>query len=112
MINWNAILKDVEKQVAALAEKILKDYEKEAILDAKNFLENSKSSLVRWVSKLQKGEIDQDEFKSLVRGQLDVAELHAMKRAGLAEVKLDEFKNGVIQILISVALSMGGGMIG
>ena len=104
-IDWNAIVKDVEAQVIALAEEILKGYVGQAKLDAANFLQNSKVSLQKWATMLATGMIDKDEFQSLVKGQLDVAELHALKQAGLAKIRIDQFVSGVVRILTSVVMS-------
>jgi len=110
-IDWNAIVKDVEAQVLALAEEILKEYAREAKLDVVNFLENSKQRLIKWGTMTATGELDKDEFQSLVRGQLDLAELHALKQTGLAQVRLDMFKNGVVKIVTSVVMIAAKGMV-
>ena len=110
-IDWNQIVKDVEAQVLALAEEILKEYAREAKLDVANFLENSKVRLIKWGTMTSTGELDKDEFQSLVKGQLDVAELHALKQTGLAQVRFDMFKNGVVKILTSVVMSVARGVV-
>ena len=109
-IDWNQIVKDVEAQVLALAEEIFEQYAKEATADAKTFLVSSKDKLERWSRLLVNGELDKDEYQSLVKGQLDVAELHALKQAGLAQVRIDMFISGVIKILTSVVLSAARGV--
>jgi len=110
-INWSAITQDVERQVLDLAREIVGKYVDEASGDVKAFLENSKDSLERWSILLAKGDLDSDEFQFLVQGQLDVAELHALKQAGLAKVKLDLFVKGVVNILTSVLASAAKGLV-
>ena len=88
-IDWDAIAKDVEQQVLTLAEEIFKEYASAATADAETFMESSKESLAKWSRLLISEDIDEGEFQSLaVKGQLDVAELHAMKQAGLARSAL------------------------
>jgi len=103
-IDWNQIVKDVEAQVLALAEKIFEEYSKEASLDAKNFLENSADKLKRWTTMVASAIIDKEEFQSLVKGQLDVAEFHALKQTGLVQVRIDMFKNGLVTIVTTAVL--------
>ena len=111
-IDWNAIAKDVEAQVIALAEQILKEYAREATADARTFLVNSKDRLTNWSVLLANSKIDQDEYQMLVRSQLDLAELHALKQTGLAQVRIDMFINGIITILTSVVMSSAKGIAG
>jgi hypothetical protein len=111
VIDWSAITKDIERQVLDLAKEILGKYVSEASGDVKAFLTNSKDSLERWSMMLAKGDLDTDEFQFLIKGQLDVAELHALKQAGLAKVKLDLFVKGVVNILTSVIASAAKGLV-
>lgn len=101
-IDWNALEKDVEAQVIALAEAMFKGWAKQAASDAKDFLLKSKDFLATAAKQLASGEIDQELFKSELRGRLDDAEFLALEEVGLTQVRLDMFKNGMIDILTSV----------
>ena len=103
-IDIGAILRNVEDQTKALAQTQIKDYTQQAVGDVKDLLEKSKADLQRWVEEFARGDIDKDEFESLVQGQLDVAEMRALKQAGLAEVQIESFVNGVIDIVVNAAL--------
>ena len=109
-IDWNQILKDIEAQVLQLAEDIFKEYAKEASDDAKAFLENSADRLKRWSTMVVSGILDKDEFQSLVKGQLDLAEFHALKQTGMLQIRIDMFKNGMIKILIAAVEGMAKGV--
>ncbi len=50
------------------------------------------------------GRMDKDEFMFLVKGQKDVAQMLALKQAGLAAVNVDKFRNGVIDLVVNTAL--------
>jgi hypothetical protein len=104
-IDIGPILKSVEDQSKALAEKLFKQYTHQAVSDARDFLEKSKEDLKGWVEELARGDIDKDEFESLVKGQADVAEMHALKQAGLAAVQIDTFTNGILDIIVSAAFA-------
>ena len=104
-IDIGSILKSIEDQSKALAEKLFKQYTHQALSDVRDFLEKSKDALKRWVEDLDRGDIDKDEFESLIKGQADLAEMRALKQAGLAAVQIDTFTNGVLDIIVSAAFA-------
>ena len=104
-IDVGSILKLVENQSKALAEKLFRQYTHQAVSDVRDFLQKSAGDLKRWVEELARGEMDKDEFESLVKGQADVAEMRALKQAGLAAVQIDTFTNGVLDIIVSAAFA-------
>ena len=104
-IDIGNIFRSVEDQSKALAEKLFKQYTHRAVSDVRDFLEKSKENLERWIEELVRGDLDQDEFQSLVKGQADVAEMRALKQAGLAMVQIDTFTNGVLDIVVSAAFA-------
>ena len=104
-IDIGDILKSVEDQAKTLAEKMFKRYTQQAVSDVKDFIQKSRDDLQRWIEELARGEMDKDEFESLIKGQADVAEMRALKQAGLAAVQIDTFIDGVLDIVISAAFS-------
>jgi hypothetical protein len=104
-IDIGSIVRSVEDQSKALAEKLFKQYTHQAVSDVKDFLERSKNDLKRSVEGLARGDMDKDEFQSLVKGKADLAEMRALKQAGLAAVQIDTFTNGVLDIVVSAALA-------
>jgi DNA repair ATPase RecN len=104
-IDVGSIFKSIEEQSKALAEKLFKQYTNQALSDVRDFLQQSKDDLKRWIEELARREIDRDEFESLVQGQADVAEMRALKQAGLAAVQVDTFTNGLLDIVVSAAFS-------
>ena len=104
-IDIGSIFKSVEDQSKVLAEKLFKQYTHQALSDVRDFLEKSKDALRRWLEDLDRGDIDKDEFESLIKGQADVAEMRALKQAGLAAVQIDTFTNGVLDIIVNAAFA-------
>jgi hypothetical protein len=104
-INIDSILKSVEDQTKALAQQQFKQYTQQALGDVKSSLQDAKEDLKRWVEELARKEIDKDEFESLVQGQIEVAKMQALKQAGLAEVQIESFVNGVIDIVVNAAMA-------
>ena len=104
-IDIGSLLKGIEDQSKALAERLFKQYTNRAMNDVRDFLQKCKDDLKRWIEELARGEIKKDEFKDLVKGQADLAEMHALKQAGLAAVQIDTFTNGVLDIVVSAAFA-------
>ena len=104
-IDIEGILKSVEDQTKALAQQQFKQYTQQALGDVKSSLQDAKEDLKRWIEELARGDIDKDEFESLVQGQIDVAKMQALKQAGLAQVQIESFVNGVIDIVVNAAFS-------
>jgi hypothetical protein len=104
-IDINGILKTIENQTKALAEQQFKQYTQQAVGDVKSSLQDAKADLERWVEELARGDIDKDEFESLVQGELDVEKMRALKQAGLAEAQIESLVNGVIDIIVNAAFS-------
>jgi predicted nucleic acid-binding Zn-ribbon protein len=105
MANIDDILKSVEDQSAALAQKLIAQYTQQAIADTKDFLQNARADLERWTNELEDEDIEKDDFEGYIRGQKDLAEMRALKQAGLAQVSIDTFTNGVLDIVINAAFA-------
>jgi len=101
----NAIVENIRKQAAVLAKKLFQQYAQQAAHDVKDYLESAWSDLNRWSDELARGAIDKEEFRSLIRGQIDVSEMRALKQAGLAQVQIDRFTDGLLDIVVSAAVA-------
>ncbi len=106
MSNFDDFIQAVQEGVEELAKKTLKGFKDEALTDAKTFLESSQDDLQRWTKLLAQGELTQEDFEWLVLGRKDVAELHALKQSGLALVRLDRFKNALLDLIIDTAFDV------
>jgi hypothetical protein len=106
MANFDVFLDAIEEGLKELAKKTLKGFKDEAVTDGKAFLDASKDDLKRWTKLLAQGELSQDDFEWLVLGRKDVAELYALKQAGLALVRIDRFKNALLSLIIDTAFDV------
>jgi hypothetical protein len=106
MANFDDFIDAIEEGVKELAKNTLKGYKDEAVTDAKAFLAASKDDLQRWATLLANGELSQDDFEWLVIGRKDVAALHALKQKGLALVRIDRFKNALLNLVIDTAFDV------
>lgn len=105
MPDTDAILTTIKDQSVALAKKLGKQFANQATADAQDYLEKARADLDRWTGELLREEIDEDDLQSLVRGRADLAEMRALKQAGLAKVTIDTFTQGVLDIAVSAISS-------
>ncbi|MCK5812603.1 MAG: hypothetical protein KAH03_00020 [Cocleimonas sp.] len=106
MSNFEDFIQIVEKSTKKLAKNTLKGFKNEALKDVKTFLEDSKEDLKRWTRLLAIGELSQDDFEWLVIGRKEVIELQVLKQSGLTLVRLDRFKNALLNSVIDTALDV------
>ncbi|GGO80409.1 hypothetical protein GCM10011348_17000 [Marinobacterium nitratireducens] len=106
MANFDDFTQAVEDGVKELAKRTLKGFRDEALKDADSFLQTSRDDLQRWTRLLAGGELSQDDFEWLVMGKKDVAELHSLKQSGLALIRLDRFRNALIDLVIDTAFDV------
>ncbi len=105
MFDFNGFISSLEDGIKKLASETLGGHKDVAISDSKEFLEKTKKDLKKWTEELAMGELSQNDFKFLVAGKKDLAELHGLKQAGLTLVKIESFKNGVIDIIVKAAFN-------
>jgi hypothetical protein len=104
-IDTDAIIQTTLQQSKALAVTLFAGFSGQALSDAQTFLQNSKDGIARATALYAAQEIDQDDFEDLILGKGDLAEMHALKQAGLASATIDTFINGVLQILVDAAFA-------
>lgn len=105
-INIDEVLKNLESPIEDLAKNMFGTYKNKAIQDANDFFNSQKEDLKECADDLANGKIDKDEFDSLVRGKKDMAEMLALKDLGLAQVNIDKFVNGIIDLFEKVVINL------
>jgi len=84
----------------------LKPYAKQATADGQAFLDAQKANLRMWTSQLVSRELSKEDFIDLVEGMKDLAELTALKQAGLAAAKLDQFRRSLVNLVVDTAFKI------
>lgn len=106
MVDFNEIFEEIKKSIALLISNTLQDFKKNAEKDVNDFYEKSKEKLQRWTKSLTDGGLTKEDFEFLVKSQKDLLELSALKQAGLAEIRLDKFKNDVLNVVINTIFKL------
>ena len=96
---WNTLKTGLEE----LALKNWKEVKDAAMADGDAFLDQTKADLERWTKLLGTGALTKDDFKWLVAGKKDLAELQALEKAGLTLVRAQRFQNALISLVIDTA---------
>jgi hypothetical protein len=100
--------KSIEQEIAALAGNVFPKYVGQATQDAKTFVQNSQAKYLEYVAQLADpgpDGIDEDDFEANMLDLQALAEMDLLKQEGLAQVAIDQFTSGVVNILIQAGLS-------
>jgi len=103
MPDVDAFLDALQEEVVQLAEDHFDEFRDQAVQDGTAFLDRTKEDLQHWAQLLQEGRLTQSEMASLVRGQKDLAEMTALKQAGLAAAEADRFRNALLDRIVGTA---------
>jgi hypothetical protein len=63
-----------------------------------------KDALQTWFKQPTDGQLSKEDFKYLVKGRKDLAEMTAMTQIGLAKIRVERIVNGAIDLVINSAL--------
>lgn len=105
MANFDEFVNGLKDGIAELAKREAREFLSQAEEDAKAFVEAMKDDLETWMKELADGKLTSDDFKFLVKGCKDVAEMQALKQVGLAKVHIERIVNGVIDLVINAAMA-------
>lgn len=102
LFDISSILDDLEQGAIDSAKSIAAGLVEEASSDAVNFVTKALPEISRYISLFLSKQISLDEFKSLMMGLLDLAEMNGLTEAGLAEIEIDKTRNAVLQTVTSL----------
>ena len=105
-INIESIFSDLKAGVVDLAKKTVKDFAEEAATDGKQLLFTMKNDLSRWIQLLADKKLTKMEFETLLIGQKDLLEMSCLTQAGLALARIDEFKMGVLNMIVNTVTGL------
>ncbi len=105
MANFDDFWKTLETGLEQLALKNWKDVKAAAEADGRAFLDKTRADLERWSKLMVAGSLTKDDFEWLVAGKKDLAEMQALKKAGLSLVRVERFQNALISLVIDTAFT-------
>lgn len=95
------VVKDILERCKDAAQTMVRDEAQAFLSDAAGFLERTKSDFQMWADQYAAGEIDRDDLDWLLDMKRDVAEMQALKREGIAKIRLEQLQNQMFDIVIS-----------
>jgi hypothetical protein len=104
-IDIDAIIQAAMSKSTDLARTLFRNYAVQARQDVQDFLARSKTGVERAVDLFLDQKIDREDLEDLILGKRDLAQMHALKQAGLARASIDTFVNGVLQILLDAVFA-------
>jgi hypothetical protein len=101
----NVDLNQIEKDVIALATNSFKRFAKQGVADGKTFLNQFQAQIITLAQDHARKEITDAEYEDGLRDLKALARMEAIKQAGLAQVAIDNFTNGIVDIVSKAALA-------
>ncbi len=83
-----------------------RDFLQQATTDSQVIKAQAEANLERWSAEVNSGQMDQDDFASLLRGQLSEATLAALLKAGVVAQQVGELRDKVVNLAIQSAFTI------
>jgi len=103
MTRFEAFLKALKDGLRELVTNSIQDFSQAATKDGQAFFKKARVDLERWTKALARGQLSKADFEWLVQGKKDLAEMAALQQAGLALVRVDQFRSSLIDLVIGTA---------
>jgi len=104
--DFGQIFDKLIEQITTLAKTTVQNYTDAAIADGKQFLMDSQEKLKRWTLLLANQQLTTEDFEWLVMSQKDLAQMEALKQAGLALARIDAFRLSVLNLIIDTVFAI------
>lgn len=106
MAIFEEFLIELKNNLLSVVKEEFESYKEQVLADGSAFAEKTKNDLQKWLKQLNEGTLTKDDFEFLVKAKGDLAEMEALRLAGLAEVKIDMLKQSIINTVIGTAEKM------
>ena len=105
-VSIEQVVQALESNVETLAKSTLKDYISQANTDGKNAVNSMKTNLQKWMLELGSGVLTTNDIAFLIKEQATLDEMITLKQAGLAEIKIDQFKSDLINMITNTIANL------
>jgi hypothetical protein len=100
MPDFNDLLKTIKDDLLSLTQESLNEFKDELIKDGSAFALKLQDDMLRWGEGLAGGLLTASDIEFLIKAKKDLAEMEALKLAGLSKVKLEKLKNKIVETVI------------
>ncbi|MFT3704311.1 MAG: hypothetical protein QM802_18225 [Agriterribacter sp.] len=105
-INFDQIYEDLKSGVVDVAKQSLQDYITEAKAAGQTALDDMKANLQHWAQEVENGALTKEDLEFLLQEEAAFEELSGLKQAGVTEIRIDEFKNALINTILNTLLGL------
>lgn len=91
---------------AAVRDRLSSDwaeYRKTLFAIGDGFIDSTRQDLERWTGLLSVGALTREDFDWLVQGRRDLAEMEALRNAGLSLAQVDRLRAALVETVVSTA---------
>ncbi|HTE10247.1 MAG TPA: hypothetical protein VK645_04740 [Chitinophagaceae bacterium] len=99
-INFDQIYEDLKTGVSDVAEQSLQDYITGAKAAGQTALDGMKQNLQHWAQEVENGALTKDDLEFLLQEEASLEELEVLKQSGVTEIRIDEFRNAIINTIL------------
>jgi hypothetical protein len=101
-MDFEEILKELRDSLLRLISEEYDDFREAAEKDVEAFLNESRDKLERWTKLLASGELTLEDYTWLLKSQKDLFVMRTLYNAGITQMRIEVFKNKVINTIIDV----------
>jgi len=99
-VNFQDLFDTLKTGVVDLAKGTVSDCVSEATTAGQNALVEMKADIEDWSMSIATGEMDIKDVEFLIAGRKELTEMHGLEQLGIAQIELDKFKNGMIDLIV------------
>jgi propanediol dehydratase large subunit len=100
------LLKSVESNLSEIFKTEGDELKNIIIKGTSDFVKSQKDDLERYTQEFISKKIGQDDLEDLLKGKKDLLEMHGLTELGLSEVKAQEIKDKVFQVITNSIISL------
>ena len=100
-IDFSGVFETLKSGVIDLAKGTINDYVTQATQEGQNALDEMKTDLETWSKSLATGDMDIEDLKFLIAGRKEITEMRGLEQLGIAQIQLDKFKNGIVDLIVN-----------
>jgi hypothetical protein len=100
MPDFQKLWKEIKEHLTQLAKDTVKENWQAAVQDGKDIVDKNEEKLQKWLTMLNQGQLDKEEFEFLCGGLKNLAEMEALKQVGLKAAQIDKFRTELFTLII------------
>ena len=105
-MDYQAVLVTLKDGVTDLATTNVHNYLNEAKADGLKMVDSLKTDIHNWGLELAAGKMSANDVEFLVMAKKELIQMNALKQVGLGQVKVDEFKNSILRLIVNTLVNV------